>query len=190
MPRRRAAWILTVPLSVVGSQLAHEAAYRLVYPKDGTRAGALAETGHAYFAYLPLVFALGTVIALLGLVELVRDPVRASRPRLWMFAAIAPAVFVVQEHLERALAGDGFPWAAATDKTFLAGLALQLPVAALAWLVARLLVRIAVAVLGGIPRARGRRTSSCPWPGHLTLALLPVLLASGHGSRGPPALTA
>ena len=87
---------------------------------------------------------------------------RADRPSLWAFGLVAPALFTCQEHIER-LAHDGtVPWLAG-EPTFLAGLALQLPFALAAYLVARLLLRVArsiarvLAPLDPAPLARPRR---------------------------------
>jgi hypothetical protein len=57
MSRRTIAWLLTMPLAVVGSQLAHALAYRLMTPSDAERAHELAATGHAYLSYAPVVLA-------------------------------------------------------------------------------------------------------------------------------------
>ena len=46
--RRLAAWLLSFPLMVVGSQGAHVLAYRLVYPNAHLRLGELLATGHSY----------------------------------------------------------------------------------------------------------------------------------------------
>ncbi len=62
--RRVAAWLVSVPLMVVGSQVAHVLAYRLVYPNAHVRLSALLASGHTYMgrsAYLPML--LGLVFA-------------------------------------------------------------------------------------------------------------------------------
>lgn len=187
--RRLLAWAFTVPLALAGSQSAHELAYRLEARDAHARATLLAETGHGYFGWLPLLFAVATIAGMLGLVAVVRDTGARSRPRWWMFAAFGPAVFFVQEHLERALSGSDAPWLAAGDRTFLLGLALQLPFALLAYVAARLLVRVALAILGSSPPRRRRRPASETWRPRSTLCSGSVLLAFGRGSRGPPSLT-
>ncbi len=61
--RRSVVWLLTLPLAIVGSQLAHTLAYRLVTPTEAERAHELAATGHAYLAYAPAVLAVCSVLA-------------------------------------------------------------------------------------------------------------------------------
>jgi hypothetical protein len=82
-----------------------------------------------------------------------------------------------------------FPWDAATQPTFVVGLLLQLPFAAAAYLLARLLLR-AVRSLGRLFSATRRvrvLASAQPRPPvRLVVPRVPVL-ALGYGSRGPPA---
>jgi hypothetical protein len=193
MSRRGVAWLLTVPLAVVGSQVAHALAYRLVTPDEALRAHELAVTGHAYLAYAPLVLAVcgALVLVALGaeLGQLVTGRAGATqRPSAVTFAALAPAIFVCQEHFERLVHDGGFPWDAAVQPAFVVGLLLQLPFAAAAYVLARLLLR-AVGSLGrllaGRPRRRVRSRASLR-PARLAVPRVPVL-ALGYSSRGPPA---
>ena len=99
------------PLSVVGSQLAHELAYRLVVLDSGVRAHELAATGHAYLAYLPLALAVCTALVGFALLKEARAAFARSRgsgyrPSARSFALLAPVIFICQEHFER-LAHDG-----------------------------------------------------------------------------------
>jgi hypothetical protein len=176
---------------VVGSQVGHAVAYRLVTPDAAERAHELAESGHGYLAYLPLALAVCTAIVVLVLtVELghAASDGRVAKPSRFPFAVLAPAIFVFQEHFERLLHDGSFPWGAALDRTFIAGLLLQLPVAAIAYVLARLLLR----VVRSLGRFLGR-----PSPARLPVPELarPVarvvsprvpVLALGYGSRGPP----
>ncbi len=191
MRSRLFAWLLTVSLAVVGSQVAHVVTYRLVAPNADQRAQLLADTGHAYMANLPLGLALCTVVAFLALVGQASG-VRAGRASglaAWHFALIAPLVFCCQEHFERLIHDGSFPWDTALQRRFLVGLALQLPFALAAYLLARLLLRAAAAVTALLRRPSRR--------------LLPVLLvayrpverdtrgriaATGFAPRGPPVL--
>jgi hypothetical protein len=181
-----------LPLAVIGSQVAHSVDYRIVAPDPGERAHLLAETGHRYLAYLPLVLALCTVVVALGLVAEAghRGGSTGRALRAWHFGLVAPAVFACQELFER-LAHDGsLPWNAVFEPTFVVGLAVQVPFALLAFGLARWLLRAAAAVgrvLGGAPRHRS-------WPGSAVVPAptcrvdaprLPVL-ALGFGTRGPP----
>lgn len=194
--RRSVVWLLTVPLAVVGSQLAHALAYRLVTPAEALRSHELTATGHSYLAYAPVALAVCGVLVVLALVgELghlmtARNPGNA-RPSAARFAALAPAIFVFQEHFERLFHDGVFPWDAAFQPTFVVGLLLQLPFAAAAYLLARLLLRVVDSlgrVLAARPRARllgcaPRRPRVC-----LVIPRVPVL-ALGYGSRGPPVLS-
>lgn len=191
MSRRSVVWLLTVPLAVVGSQLGHALAYRLVTPDTEERAHVLAATGHSYLAYLPFALAVCTAVVLLALtVELghvVRDG-RVARPSGLPFAVLAPAIFVCQEHFERLLHDGTFPWDAALDRTFVAGLVLQLPFAAVAFIVARFLLRAVCSlgrILGGPPPRSVSVIAARPRVAFVSAPRVPVL-ALGYGSRGPP----
>ena len=67
--RRAAAWLLSLPLMIAGTQVAHVLAYRWVYPNAHIRLTELLATGHGYMVgtrgYLPLV------LGIVGAVDLV-----------------------------------------------------------------------------------------------------------------------
>ena len=67
MSRRNVVWLITLPLAIVGSQVAHAAGYRLA-TGEGELAHALASSGHGYLAYAPL--ALGVCAAFVVLVAI------------------------------------------------------------------------------------------------------------------------
>jgi hypothetical protein len=148
--RRGLAWILALPLAVVGSQLAHGLAYRLVIP-DQDLAQELSASGHGYLKYAPVALAICVALVAFALVRelqlavLARRPSRA-RPSALSFAVLAPAIFVAQEHLERLVHRGGFPVEFVLERTFVVGLLLQLPFALAAYVVARLLLRATRAV--------------------------------------------
>jgi hypothetical protein len=190
--RRSIVWLVTVPLAVASSQAAHALAYRIGGPDARTRAHELAESGHAYLAYMPLAIAAASALVVLALVSELRAaaarPGRGgARPPLWSFAALAPLLFTCQEHFER-LAHDGaFPWSAILEPTFAIGLALQLPLAVAAYLAAGLLLRGA--------RSLGRLLAAPPpapagaavrWTAVAAAPLRPRSVSLGYGSRGPP----
>jgi hypothetical protein len=190
--RRALAVLASLALAVTGAQLAHTLAYRLAEPNAHERAHLLSESGHAYLRFASAGLGLLAAIVVLSLVLEVRAigvGARRTHPRLWGFAAIAPATFVFQEHFERLLHDGASPWGAALEQTFLLGLVLQLPFALLAYAAARLLLGAArgIAALLRRPRlARGLRAAR--------RALLPIgaphsiLLRSTLGPRGPPSL--
>jgi hypothetical protein len=193
--RRLLVHLAAVALAVVGSQVAHSLVYRIVAPSADQRAHLLAETGHAYLRLAPLGLALATVLVGLALVSEARSAgsgLASSRPRLWLFAAVAPATFACQEIFERLLHDGTFPWGAPLERTFLLGLVLQLPFAVAAYALARLLVGAARAVgriLGaGLPASlrlpeavRPVAALWCPRPGGTR---------PGVGPRAPPVATA
>lgn len=192
MRRGLIAWGSTLVLAVVGTQVAHALAYRLVTPGEHDRDELLTATGHGYLAYAPLALALGFGVLVTVLIAEVRATARRSGTRAcaWRFALVAPVVFFAQEHLER-LAHDGaIPWSAALEGTFLTGLALQLPFALAAYLLARLLLSAARALgrrLGDRPPPRRAPTPHLASPRGQRRAPRVAALALGYGERGPPA---
>ena len=188
---RVAMWLLTVPLAVAGSQVAHVLTYRLVVPNADQRAHLLADTGHAYMAHLPLALALCTVLVLLGLVPQARGarPNHARGLAAWHFALIAPLVFCCQEHFERFLHDGTFPVDAPLQRAFVIGLALQLPFALAAYLAARLLLR-AAAVVTALRRRPYRRLQAPRRAAYRSVEhdARGRIAGAGIAPRGPPVL--
>jgi hypothetical protein len=118
---RRRLLIALLPLLLAGSEAAHALVER--FAPAGYE-------GHELSAVLvPVVIAVGLTAALVRL------------PR-WAVALLPFATFALQEHLEYWAAHGRFPWALVLRWPFLAGLALQLPFAALAYHAAPSLVRL------------------------------------------------
>lgn len=192
MSRRSLLWLLILPLAVVASQLGHAVAYRLVTPDETERAHELAATGHAYLTYAPMALAICGVLVVLALAsEFVNalTPRRTARPSLLPFAVLAPAIFASQEHIERLLQDGVFPWSAALDATFLVGLLLQLPFAALAYFLARLMLGVVRSIRRRLsnppPRPRALEAPVSRFTLHVARPRVGIL-ALGYGSRGPP----
>jgi hypothetical protein len=146
---------------LVGVEAAHALAYRVVFPQASLRGSVLAATGHAWASRLPLVLALGGAVAVVALTGAVVDAVRGGRVRelgAGAFAALPPVAFALQELLELSLHTGHVAWHAFAAPTFLPGLALQLPFALLAFVVTRLLLRVAAKV----GRLLVRRHASAP----------------------------
>lgn len=193
--RRRVVWLVGFPLVVAGSQVAHDLAYRLVYPTAGERTHVLAATGHGYLhdALLGVVVGLAAVVAalLFRVVDVRRDSgAPAVRVPPVQFAVLPLALFVLQEELEQLFHG-GSPLAAALEPTFRVGLVLQLPLALAAYVVTRVLLRAADRV-GWALRPRKRRplllrTPRALRPIRIELARCPGVLALGRAGRAPPA---
>ena len=187
--RRRSAWLVSLPLVVLGSLLAHQLAYLLV---AGEHADVLlAETGHGYLERLPTAAVLGLICLLLGLGLAGLDHARGSVGKTipaWLVAFVPMLGFSLQEHLERYASSGQVPWTAALDATFLVGLGLQLPFAALAYIAARALLRTVAAAV----EALLDRRHPVAWCRTIIRRALPRRLALVTGiarclaPRGPP----
>jgi hypothetical protein len=177
--RSRSAWLVYLPLLAAGCLASHWVAYAV----SGDRHPGSFLAGHG-----DLALALAGAVLLAGLVAQALDG-RTARVRLPVAAALPPATFTLQEHLERAFHGDGSPWGTALEPAFLIGLALQAPFVLAALALARALSSLA----GAAGRALTRPATARPRP----VAVLPrpasartVRSAPGvaHAGRGPPAL--
>jgi hypothetical protein len=192
--------MLSLPLMLAGTQVAHVLAYRFVYPNAHVRLSELLSTGHNYMlghtAYLPMVLGIFGALDLVAVGWVFAGSVRRSCQRPvppWAFALLPLLSFTLQELLERWLAGASFPWWFVLQPTFRAGLLLQLPFALLAFVVARVLLRVAHRAGSAVRPAAPRPVLS-----HLAVAwLLPSIVAgrshtpaTAHTGRGPPLLHA
>src|SRR5262245_32802715 len=172
---RRSAWLVVVPVAFAGSELAHVLLNHLVV--DADESGELVADG----IQLVPVLALAGALAAVGLLARILDArPHSTRVSPWPFALLPVAIFVLQEHLELALAA-GRPATPLAEREFYLGLALQVPFALSA--AERLAGRLrafatpSVAIAGPQPRPhvfladpRGRRLAAAP-------------------TRGPPALS-
>jgi hypothetical protein len=185
---KRSAWLVSLPVMLAGCLGAHLAAYVLVEPGAHARHDLLANSGHGYLSQLPLLGAAVLVLLLAAALHHALVGRAGARPRPAVFVALPPLAFTVQEHLERWAHAGGFPVAAALEPTFLLGLALQLPFALLAWLLARATLGTAEA-LGRLLRPRHRnprwRSLGVSAPASASLRSLRPL-ALGAPRRGPP----
>ena len=180
-----------------GAISAHWLAYTLAVPDVSARRTLLAATGHARGVWLlGLVGCLAAIALATGAAALVRRGSLLDRVRLrpgW-FLVLPPIAFAVQEELERAAVGYGTPLHVWLEPTFWRGLALQLPFGAIAFLIASLLLRVAVAVERIVERRRdpllrpvvAATIRSCTAPGSRVLRL--VRGGDALRFRGPPAV--
>jgi len=186
--RRSAAWLVTLPLALLGGQLAHALSHALLGSPAG-EGGELFEAGAPGAAQAPTAVALVLAILLavgcgraLGWWRGPLDGLAATLP----FALVAPLVFIVQEHLELGLHGAD-PLGAALEPSFLPGLLLQVPFGLACYLVARWLVRLADGIrrlIGDVGRRPAPTGSERRWTPRArpVSAPLPCL----HSGRGPP----
>ncbi len=192
MSARRLAWLLCLGLMAAGSVLAHALAYSIAPPAHRSHAGMNHGQGESVFPHLEVCLAVCGAIAVLAFGISLFDRVSAARPHVapvWAFTLVPPAGFILQEHLEHAFATGALPVTAFAEPTFVLGLLLQVPFAFAAFLVARWLLAVAVALvarLGTPPRLR----VYAPEPTFRPLVASGVprvsALARGHGQRAPP----
>jgi hypothetical protein len=158
--------------------------------------GLHAEHGHAYLGYTPAIVVWGFALVACGLVLCVGGGLRGhrpSRPPLKLFALLPPAGFVVQEHVERLVGTGSIRLDLMLEPAFLVGLALQLPFALAALLLACALHALGFGVGRLVSRSLifGRQAPSVP-PSLLRLPVAaalgtPSVFAPGGGPRAPPA---
>jgi len=190
--RQRLAWFSTAPLMLCGLLAGHALGYRLAIADPHARADALAHSGHGYFGYAPFALAvcLGVLLAALVLQGLTGFRGEWRRPAASpLILLLPPLAFVVQEFVERLIHTGHVPWMTAFEPAFLLGLALQLPLALAALLLAW--------ALDSAARAVGRALATSPRPifpafvtvpVRVTAAPRPAGLARGYGERAPPLL--
>jgi hypothetical protein len=132
--RQRALLALSLPLAAVGTLAGHAAGYALA-GSSGHDARV-----HGYLSIAPQFLAV--CLALLTLAVLLRASGRLrGRPAAWPFAVLPPFAFVAQELIERLAAG--LPAHAVFEPAVYTGLAAQAPIALLAFLAGRTLLRVA-----------------------------------------------
>ena len=181
---------------VVGSQVAHVFAYRLVYPDAQVRLRDLLATGHGYMlgfpGWLPLLLGVLGGAELVGIGWTVAASVRRRQNTPvapWAFALLPLVGFTLQEFLERWLAGSSFPWWFVLQPTYRAGLLLQLPFAVVLYLIARLLLRVAEGIgraIAASPRPAVVGSPRTPWHAAESDAARSPQLSTSCLGRGPP----
>jgi hypothetical protein len=178
MRRRTSLLGLSLPIVAIGSLAGHTAAYALVgSSRQDTEI-------HGYLSYAPLF--LGLCVSAVAIALILRASGRlGGRPAAWQFAAVSPLAFLGQELIERVAAG--LPAHALFEPAVYVGLAAQLPVACVAFFVARALLRLADEVAltltprPGIVSRAGLVASPLPVP-----AFVHARLAFDRLGRAPP----
>jgi hypothetical protein len=190
--RQRLTWLSLAPLMLGGLLAGHELGYRLGISDPHARSDALSHSGHSYFAYVPvaLTVCLGVLLAGLALQTISAFRGEPRRPATSpLLVLLSPAAFVTQEFLERFLHAGHISWTTALQPAFLIGLALQLPFALAALLLAWALDSAAHAIgdaLASAPHPVFR--FQVPVPVRVTSTPRVAGLARGYGQRAPPLL--
>ena len=189
--RQRLAWLSTAPLMMGGLLAGHALGYRLAIPDAHARADALAHSGHGYLSYAPLALTvcLGVLVVAVALRALAAFRGEPSRPSASRAIVLLPLVaFVVMEYVERLVHSGHAPLTTALQPSFLVGLALQLPFALAALLLAWALDFVAQAVGLALAATRPRPLVSLFVPAPVRVPPAPRLagLARGYGERAPP----
>ena len=185
--RSKAAWLLSLPLSAAGMLLAHQFAWEL---GGHEHAGGAA---HGYLQYGAIFAALGVatliVAATTQLIRGVAGAGVAHAPPARVFAIVPIIGFLLQEHLEHIVAERELEVTFFLTAPFLLGLALQIPFALAALLVARLilgLVTRVVRAVGSLGIVPGLASLLVLVPLVPELAPRPVLATLSAGRAPPP----
>jgi hypothetical protein len=182
-------WLLVLPAVVAGSELAHALAYWLAVPDAHTRAQLLAATGHNYLEFAPFGAGLGiaSVVVACAAHVTTRGGIRlGARP----FAILPALTFLLQELVERLVHDGTVSPGFLVERTFLYGIALQLPFGVASFFVARVLLRAATGLARRFRSAPPRLRPSPPIVLAATSLPVPrtVLVPATAGVRGPPSL--
>jgi hypothetical protein len=176
--RKRALLAFSLPLAAAGTLAGHAAGYALV---GSSRRDALA---HGYIAYGPQFLGLCLAAVVFALTLRVTGKLQ-GRPAAWPFALIPPVAFLAQELIERLAAG--LPAHAVLEPAVYVGLAAQVPIAVVALLAARTLLRVAdeaARALAAPAVFTLRPASLATWPA--APLLVSTRLAYGRLGRAPP----
>ncbi len=180
--RNRSAFLIGAPSMLGGVLAAHALAYRWTVPA-AQRTVELRQTGHAWFAYLPLVLAVALAALAVGLARRLLAP-RSGTPAAWPFAVLPPLAFLLQEHLER-LVYDGSPHLALSAPV-IAGVLLAVPFGLAAYLVARILLAGVDTVSDAFRAAPARLCRALPPAPRFSPAPAGGVHAGACAGRGPP----
>ena len=188
MNRCKLAWLLSLPLSAAGMLLAHEVAWGFASHEHTE------EAGHGYLQYLAVFAALAVATLVVAttaqLIRGVSGAAVAGAPPARVFAIVPIIGFLIQEHLEHLVVARELDVMFFISTPFLLGLALQVPFALAAFLVARLILGLVARVVRGIGELG-------VVPGLASLRLLVPLtpelaprpaLAAHRAGRSPPRL--
>ncbi len=189
--RRGAAWLVTLPIALVGVEAGHALANAAFGAP--AEAGELFASGESGAGLVPVLAALALGLLLLGLGGRVAGSwwlPRRARSVALPFACLPPVVFVLLELVEGTLHSGPLSWSWLYEPTFFAGLVLQLPFALAGYLLALGLLRLSDGIRSLVVRRRCARPLASP----PALSSAPcderprVLRRSwAHSGRAPPA---
>jgi hypothetical protein len=187
--RRRLVFVC-LPLLLVASQGAHALVGLFASEKyEGAELFERGGVGRELMPYLTSA-AVAVVVGALAVELLSRTGERRShRPPHLLFALLPVLLFAVQEHVEHWAGHGNVDWLLALQPAFVAGVLLQLPFAALAYVVGRSLLDLASAIRLRREGAPGSAPSTLV---HLRQSqiLEPLALhAMCRCTRGPPLLS-
>ena len=181
MTRRRGQWLLTLPVVLAGIETAHALANSLT-GAPATEVFASAASGRGVLEPIGLILLAAVVAAVVSRIRGGWSQPRNAAVVATPFALLPPVGFTLLELGESLASGHAF-----LDRAFALGLAFQLPVALLGYLLARGLLR-----LGDELRALVLAPPRLALPGRRRV-LLPAyervfarLGAGAHRGRAPP----
>ncbi len=187
---RGAAWLVTLPIALVGIEAAHALANAALGSPE--KAGEIFANAASGAELVPMLSALALGLVLLGLGSRVAGrwwSPRGARSLALPFACLPPVAFVLLELVEALSHRGRVPADLGFKPAFLAGLLLQIPFALTGYLVARLLLRLSDGVRSLIVRRRiapplepPRALSSGPRED----PALPARRHAAHWGRAPP----
>ena len=179
--RGRALWLAVLPLLIAGSEGAQAVLDR--FTSASYRGAELLAPSHS--SVLLGLAGIGALLLESGFVGHVVSGCRSRRLSVWIFALLPSLLYVAQEHVEYWIGHASLAGSPATQSVFLLGLALQAPFTLAAYIAARLLLRLASAV---VARRRPQQFASEPSPPRALKAsrsISPQRLQLRRGPRHP-----
>jgi hypothetical protein len=204
--RRTLAWLVAAPLMAVGSYVAHCQVFASAAPAHhmlahGGHGGAHGPAHHAHesgmtaiglFGSVPFLLSCLAVVAVFLGVRVTRGLSRSPRTTLsaWPFGVLAPLAFFLHHHFDHLVGTTSMPLSSFVEPAFLLGLLLQVPFGLAAFLVAKLLLRVADRIVEAIvawkAERRTREASGAGTPPFVARRPSIALLARAAAPRAPP----
>jgi len=188
--RRGAAWLVTLPIALVGIEAAHAFANAAFGSPEGD--GEIFASAASGAELVPVLSALALALVLLGLGGRVVGRwwlPRRARSLALPFGCLPPVAFVLLELVEALSHRGDVPADHLLEPAFLAGMLLQIPFALTGYLVARLLLRLS----DGVRTLILRRRAAPPFEQPCALPSLPhgdpprrARRGGAHLGRTPP----